>query len=190
ATVGAGSDPAGYLADNNPVQSEVIKVLEQYCETSITNVGVDGCSAPTPVLSLAAFACAFVKLGPAGSGRHADVPGDTFARALLEYPTAVQGNNRLDTVVLDLLGLVTKTGADGVLAMAAPDGTAVAVSMIDSTHRATHLIALVLLAQYAPDALSLQDMSEVIERFVPPIYGGNQAVGSIKLAPAILRLLQ
>src|SRR5690625_278413 len=190
ATVGAGADTEDYLADNNPVQTEVIKVLEQYCETSITHVGVDGCGAPTPVLSLAALARGFGKLGRAGHDRHAELPAAMVTRAMLEYPTAVQGNNRPDTVVLDLLGLVTKTGADGVLAMAAPDGTAVAVSMIDSTHRATHLIALVLLAQYAPDALSLQDMSEVIERFVPPIYGGNQAVGSIKLAPAILRLLQ
>jgi L-asparaginase II len=90
---------------------------------------------------------------------------------------------------LESLGLLIKTGADGIVGLAAPDGTAVAVSMIDSTHRATHLVALVLLANFAPDALPVEAMSEVIDRIVPPLYGGNQPVGGIKVAPDVLRLL-
>ena len=111
------------------------------------------------------------------------------ARAMLDHPEAVQGRNRPDTVVLESLQLIVKLGADGIVAMAAPDGTAVAVSMIDSTHRATHLIALVLMANFAPHALSLEAMSDVVERIVTPVYGGNQMVGAIKVAPAVLRLL-
>src|SRR5699024_12326678 len=105
-------------------------------------------------------------------------------------PTAGQVVLSTEIAVCVCLGLVTITGYDWVLTMASPDGNAVAVSMNVSPHRASHLIALVLLAQYAPDALRLQDMSEVIELFVPPIYGGYQAGRSIKFAPAILRLLQ
>lgn len=189
ATVAAETDPAQYLSPDSPVQTEVLKVLEQYCETTITHSGVDGCGAPTPVLSLAALARGFGKLGRSVHERSAELPAAMVTRAMLDYPEAVHGRHRSDTVVLETLELITKTGADGVLAMAAPDGTAVAVSMIDSTHRATHLVALVLLAQFAPDAIDVQSMSNVIERIVPPVYGGNEAVGGIKLGPAILRLL-
>ena len=189
ATVAAGADPVTYLSPDAPVQTEVLDVLEQYCETSITHWGIDGCGAPTPVMSLAALARGFSKLGLAVHDRNAELPAAMVARAMLDYPEAVQGKNRSDTVVLESLELISKTGADGILALAAPDGTSVAVSMIDSTHRAAHLVALVLLAQYAPEALELDAMSDVIERTVPPLYGGNQRVGGIKLAPAVLRLL-
>lgn len=189
ATVAAGTDPARYLDADTPVQSETIRVLEQYCATSIHHIGVDGCGAPTPVMSLAALARGFSALGLALEDRNAELPAATVARAMLDYPEAVQGQHRPDTVVLESLGLLIKTGADGIVGLAAPDGTAVAVSMIDSTHRATHLVALVLLANFAPDALPVEAMSEVIDRIVPPLYGGNQPVGGIKVAPDVLRLL-
>lgn len=189
AMVAVGADPATYLHNEAPVQTEVIRVLEQYCQTSITHTGIDGCGAPTPVTSLAALARGFGKLGRAVHDRSAELPAAMVTQAMLDYPQAVQGRHRGDTVVLESLGLITKTGADGIVAMAAPDGTAVAVSMIDSTHRANHLVALVLLAQYASDAVALETMSDVIEKIAPPIYGGNQPVGGIKLSPAVLKLL-
>ncbi|MGO1535625.1 MAG: asparaginase [Yaniella sp.] len=190
AMVAAGADPATYLDDDAPIQTEVVRVLEQYCETSITHTGIDGCGAPTPVTTLAALARGFGRLGRAVHDRNAELPAAMVARAMLDYPEAVQGQHRSDTVILESLELITKTGADGIVAMAAPDGTAVAVSMIDSTHRATHLVALVLLAQYAPDAVALDAMSDVVEHIAPPIYGGNQRVGGIKLSPAVLKLLK
>lgn len=190
ATMAAGEDPTDYLANTSRIQTEVINVLEQYCETSITHTGIDGCGAPTPVMSLAAVARGFGKLGRSVHDRNAEWPAAMVTQAMLDYPQAVQGQHRSDTVVLQRLELVAKTGADGILAMAGPDGTAVAVSMIDSTHRATHLVALVLLAQFTADAIELDAMREVVERIVPPIYGGNQQVGGIKLAPAVLRLLK
>ena len=49
------------------------------------------------------------------------------------------------------LGLLAKVGADGVLVMAAPDGTAVAVKALDGGTRAGDLVALALLARFAPD---------------------------------------
>ncbi len=189
ATVAAGVDPTSYLHPDSPIQTEVITVLEQYCQTSITHVGVDGCGAPTPVMALSSLARGFSELGRALTDRSAELPAAMVARAMLDYPHVVQGNNRPDTVILDSLELLVKTGADGIVALAAPDGTAVAVSMIDSTDRAMHLVALVLLANFAPHMLSLQAMSDVVERIVPPVYGGGQVVGGIKVAPAVLRLL-
>lgn len=189
ATVASGAASADYLTADSPVQTEALDVLEQYCATSIHHVGVDGCGAPTPVMSLTSLARGFGSLGRALEDRTAELPAATVARAMLDYPEAVHGRHRADTVVLESLGLVVKTGADGIVALAAPDGTAVAVSMIDSTHRATHLVALVLLANFAPEALAVEAMSDVVERIVPPISGGRQAVGGIKLSPELLQLL-
>lgn len=189
ATVAAGADPKTYLHPDSPVQTEVINVLEQYCQTSITHVGVDGCGAPTPVMPLTSLARGFSAMGQALTNRSAELPAAMAARAMLDYPYAVQGNKRPDTVVLESLELLVKTGADGIVGLAAPDGTAVAVSMIDSTDRAMHLVALVLMANFAPHVLSLEAMSDVVERIVPPVYGGGQAVGGLKVAPAVLRLL-
>lgn len=189
ATVAMHEDPKQYLRSDTTVQQQVLNVLEQYCQTTIEHVGVDGCGAPTPVMSLSSLARGFSALGRAVTDRHAELPAATVVRAMLDYPQAVQGPNRSDTVILESLELISKVGADGILALAAPDGTAVAVSMIDSTHRATYLVALVLLANFAPEALSLDAMSDVVERIIPPVYGGHQPVGGIKVAPAVLRLL-
>ena len=189
AMVAVGEDPRNYLRADSTVQTEVLNVLEHYCQTSITHVGVDGCGAPTPVMSLTALARGFSALGRAVTDREAELPAAMVARAMLDYPHVVQGAKRPDTVVLESLELIVKTGADGVVALAAPDGTAVAVSMIDSTHRATHLVALVLLANFAPEALSLEAMSDVVEYIVRPVYGGGDVVGGVKVAPAVLRLL-
>lgn len=190
ATVAAGADPQHYLALASPVQVEVLRVLEEYCGTVIDHTGVDGCGAPTPVMSLTALARGFSALGRAVSDRAAQWPAAMVTRAMLDYPAAVQGRNRSDTVVLEELGLITKTGADGIVAIGAPDGTAVAVSMIDSTHRANHLVALVLLARFAPEALPLQAMRDVVNKIIRPVTGGGAVVGGIKVSPAVLDLLQ
>jgi len=189
ATVAAGAPPETYLAPESVVQQHVVEVLEQYCQTKLSHVGVDGCGAPTPMMSLTALARGFSALGLAGTDRSAQLHTAMVAQAMLDYPEAVQGRRRADSVVLEHLGLITKTGADGILAMAAPDGTAVAVSMIDSTHRATHLVALVLLANAAPEVLPVTALTDVIDMIVQPVYGGNQPVGSLKVSAEVLALL-
>ena len=70
---------------------------------------------------------------------------------MLEHPWAVHGETSSNTVVMRELGLLAKVGADGVLVMAAPDGTAVAVKALDGGTRAGDLVALALLARFAPD---------------------------------------
>lgn len=189
ATVAAGESVADYLEPQSPIQREVIEVIEQYCQTTVHHIGVDGCGAPTPVMSLSSLARGFGALGRAVTDRGAELHATMVAQAMLDYPSAVQGRRRPDTVVLEELGLIAKTGADGILAIGAPDGTAVAVSMIDSTHRANHLIALALLANFAPEAVSLHALTDVMDRLVPALYGGYHQVGRVKLAPAVLRLL-
>ncbi|TFI15731.1 asparaginase, partial [Micrococcus endophyticus] len=76
------------------------------------------------------------KVASAPCRRDAEIHAATVANAMLEHPWAVHGQSSSNTVVMRELGLLAKLGADGVMVMAAPDGTAVAVKALDGGTRA------------------------------------------------------
>ena len=78
-----------------------------------------------PALSLTGLARGFSRLAAATSRRDAEVHAFTVNQAMLDYPWAVHGRGEANTVVLEDLGLTAKLGAEGVLVVGAPDGTAV-----------------------------------------------------------------
>lgn len=184
-----GHDPATYLDLDHPVQGEVAAVLEQYCGEPVTRWGVDGCGAPAPVLSLTGLARGFGAVAAAPHRRDAEVHAAAVATAMLEYPWAVHGETNTNTVVIRELGLLAKLGADGVMAMAAPDGTSVAVKALDGGTRAGNIVALVLLAQFAPGQVDLEVLPGVLETVAPKILGRGEPVGRVQLARTVLDLL-
>jgi L-asparaginase II len=58
---------------------------------------------------------------------------------------AVAGPGRPDTVAIERLGVFSKFGAEGVQVMTAPDGTTVAIKMLDGSPRALAIVAARLL---------------------------------------------
>jgi L-asparaginase II len=82
--------------------------------------------------------------------------------------------------VIAELGLVAKLGAEGVLAIGAPSGTAVAVKVLDGGSRARTLVALELLADLGEVARS--DVDRVLDKLRQPVLGGHQVVGSMMRA--------
>lgn len=175
-----------YLEHSHPLQKVIMDVITEYCGEEPTVVGVDGCGAPAPALSLTGLARGFSKLAAATSRRDAEVHAFTVNQAMLDYPWAVHGRGEANTVVLEDLGLTAKLGAEGVLVVGAPDGTAVAVKVLDGSSRATNLVALSLLA--ARGVIDVEALGPVLRKIVKPITGGLGAeqVGSIRLAPALL----
>ena len=141
-----GWDTSTYLSPDHPLQQRVIEVIEEYAGETIAHLGVDGCGAPVPVISLAGLARAASKLAQAPGNKHADARAATIATAMLDYPWAVQGHGRPNTVVMEDLGVIAKLGAEGVLVLAAPNGTSVAVKMADGSGRGSDLLGLTLLA--------------------------------------------
>ncbi|QCU77327.1 asparaginase [Citricoccus sp. SGAir0253] len=184
-----GHDVHAYLDPDHPVQREVAAVLEQYCGEPVAHWGVDGCGAPAPVLSLAGLARGIGRVAAAPQRRDAEVHAATVATAMLEHPWAVHGETNSNTVVIRELGVLAKLGADGVMAMAAPDGTAVAVKALDGGTRAGNLVALALLAQFAPGQVDLEALPGVLETVVPRILGRGEPVGRVHLARPVLDLL-
>lgn len=125
------ADPRTYLHARHPVQLLIRDFLHQQLPSlAPLNWGVDGCSAPTPVLPLSALATLYARLMAAAIGGHGveDKNLATTAQAMLEYPELIGGRGVIDTRIMRSIGarvsaagphaLIAKRGADGVYAMA------------------------------------------------------------------------
>ena len=172
ATVAGGHDPVGYLDANSPVQRTITAEIERLTGAATGVVTVDGCGAPLLGMPLDGLARAFGRLATAPTG----TPDSRVAGAMRSYPELVGGHGHLNTEVMRLLpGVIAKGGAEGVIAMAAPDGHAVAVKVIDGNPRATTALALALLEKCGTDVSAAADLRKV------PVLGGGQPVGQIVL---------
>ncbi|MGB9033057.1 asparaginase [Arthrobacter sp. UCD-GKA] len=182
-----GWDTKTYLSPGHPVQQRVIGVIEEYAGETISHLGVDGCGAPVPVISLAGLARAASKLAQAPGNKHADARAATIATAMLDYPWAVQGHGKPNSVVMEDLGVIAKLGAEGVLLLAAPCGIAVAVKMSDGSGRGSDLLGLTLLANAG--AISTDQLTDILAKLTSPVLGGGVPVGALRLASPVMDLL-
>ncbi len=182
-----GWDTAGYLEPNHPMQRAVRTVLEEYTGQPVRHTGVDGCGAPVMSTTLKGLALAFTTLAKAPSDKFANARAATVATSMLDYPWAVEGHGRPNTVVMEEMGVLAKMGAEGVLAMATPAGAGVAVKMLDGNGRAATLVALTLLA--ACGALDVPEVADLLGKVVPPVMGGARPAGSLRLGQAVSALL-
>ena len=109
---------------------------------------VDGCGVPTFALSLEAMAHAFARLV------RRELPGsEPVVAAMLAHPDLVGGPQAADTAIMRARpGAVAQRGAEGVLCAALPDGTAVAVKVVDGANRAAGPALAAL--------LGIQDLAE------------------------------
>lgn len=193
ACVASGLDTDTYLQPDHPLQREVLAVIEQYCGTPITHVGVDGCGGPAPRLALAGLARGFGRVASApeqaARGLGIDDHAIQVATSMLRHPWAVQGRNSSNTRIMRELGLLAKSGADGVLVVAAPDGTAVAVKTLDGASRANNLVALTLIGHFAPEHVDLRALNGVLDVLAPTVLGGGRPVGRAELAEPVLAVL-
>ncbi|MGO4385624.1 asparaginase [Specibacter sp. RAF43] len=182
-----GWDPAGYLEPNHPMQRAVRTVIEEYTHQAVQHTGVDGCGAPVMAVTLRGLARAFTTLAKAPSDKDANARAATIATSMLDYPWAVEGHGKPNTVVMEELGVLAKLGAEGVIAMATPTGASVAVKMLDGNGRAATLVGLTLLA--AAGALDVPAVAGVLGKVVPPVMGGGHRAGSLRLGSAVSALL-
>ncbi|GAB2892042.1 asparaginase [Neomicrococcus lactis] len=177
-----------YLDPKHPLQQAVLETVEEFTESPLANIAVDGCGAPVPAIELVGLARATSKLAAAPGDKSSDARAATIATAMLDYPWAVQGHGEENTVVMEELEVISKLGAEGVLILGAPDGTACAIKMLDGNGRAATLVGLTLLANAG--AISVEKVQEVLPKVVPPVLGGGQPHGKIRLARPVMDLLE
>ena len=118
------------------MQAEVARVLEGFADEPVAQWGVDGCLAPTPVLSIAGFARAV--------GRAVRTEPRLLAAARTA-PWAIDEPDGENAVVIDETGALAKTGAGGVVVVALETGDSVAVKVLDGDARPAPPVALAVL---------------------------------------------
>ncbi|HUY54256.1 MAG TPA: asparaginase [Candidatus Nanopelagicaceae bacterium] len=119
-----------YLDRHHPLQEEIAARLGRNAglDPAAIPYGIDGCGLPTFGLPIEDFARAL---------SHAAATDPAFRRcldAMAAHPFLVAGTNAFDTVVMEAEGarLVVKSGAAGILAALAPDGSRAVVVKLES----------------------------------------------------------
>ncbi len=169
-SVAAGWPTDGYLDPAHPIHALAATVLAEYGGATPTHQGVDGCGGPVWAVPLIALAEGYRCLV-------ADQP--RLAAAIRAHPDLIEGPGTPTSRAIAALGVVAKSGAEGVFAAVAPDGTTAAVKVLDGAGRAPAAVAVALLAEAgavdpaAADAY-LDDRSSAV-------LGGGEPVGRIRV---------
>src|SRR5690606_33435824 len=102
----------------------------------------------------------------------------TLVRAVKENPWTIEGPGKPDTIAIETLGVFAKGGAEGVMVMVAPDGSTVALKMLDGAGRAATIVAATLLARAG--ALAEADVASLAAALPLAVLGGGNDVGMIR----------
>ncbi len=165
--VRAGWPTAGYESPNHPLQQVLAKTITELTGEPIAHTGVDGCGAPLFAFSLTGLARAF--------GRVA-VSEAPVADAMRAHPWLVAGTGREDTVLMKAVdGLIAKGGAEGVQALALPDGFAIALKIDDGNKRACGPLAVEALRYLGVDVPGLDGLAR------GEVLGGGKPVGFVRV---------
>ncbi|MDT0343371.1 asparaginase [Streptomyces litchfieldiae] len=157
-----------YTSPSHPLQTLIRDTVEASTGEPVAHVGVDGCGAPLFAFSLTGLARAFrayVLAEPDSAARR-------VADAMRAHPEYVAGTGRADTLLMRAVpGLLAKAGAEGVQAVALPDGRALALKIEDGNGRARVPVLAAALTALGVDASALPD---------EPVRGGGEPVGEIR----------
>jgi L-asparaginase II len=178
---------AGYERHDHPVQRAVAKALGEL--SGIADAlpwGIDGCTAPSFALPLAAFARTLAKfasprdLAPERARAMARIVG-----AMIAHPELVAGTGRVCTLLMRAGPgrVAVKTGAEGVYAGIAPGhGLGIALKIDDGASRAAETAIAFLL-----DRLGLVDRDAVREIVTAPVRDTrDRIVGERRPAPSLV----
>lgn len=192
ATVASGADTGSYLDPEHPVQQDALRLLEVLGGAPLGVVGVDGCGAPAPQLTVTALARAVSRLSsgtlPSDEG-FTDEDAALWSRiapAMLAHPWAVHGEGEENTVTMQRTGVVAKLGAEAVLVLGTKDGYGLALKMLDGSDRANTRVgldALVALGLADPDAVAA-----ALAELDRPVLGGGAPVGEVRSSAAVAQL--
>ncbi|MBM7504319.1 asparaginase [Agromyces aurantiacus] len=169
-----------YLDPEHPLQKRVLDVLERLTgERPVASV-IDGCGAPVHAVSLTGLARGIQKIASSSTSSPFALfrEAAALAEGVRSNGWAVAGPGRPDSVAIDRLGVFSKFGAEGVQVMATPDGTTVALKMLDGSPRASAIVAARLLA--GAGALETAAVDGVEPDLGLDVLGGGAVVGRIR----------
>jgi L-asparaginase II len=169
-SVAAGWPVDDYLDPGHPIHALAATVLAEYGRARPTHQGLDGCGGPVWAVPLTALADGYRRL----FADHADL-----AAAVRAAPDLIEGPGTPTSRAIATLGVVAKSGAEGVFAAVAPNGTAVAVKVLDGSARAAAPVAVALLA--AADAVDDRVAAAYLDDPGLAVHGGGAPVGRLRV---------
>lgn len=177
----SGWDLATYAHEDHPLQQAIKETVQRFTG-EVPHVSVDGCGVPTHAVTLTGFARAIRRMATSEPSSPFPVHRNAYElfRATRENGWIIAGHGSGDTTLIDGLGVFSKFGAEGSVVVAAPDGTTVAVKMLDGSGRGVHLVAAELLKRVG--AISEDRVEAVKEHLNLRISGGGAPVGMIEVA--------
>jgi len=167
----AGWPVAGYCQPEHPLQQALRAAVAGATAEPVAAVGVDGCGAPLFSASLTGLARAFQALvaAPPGTVERA------VADAMRAHPELVAGTGAGDTELMaGIPGLLAKSGAEGVAAVAVPGTGAVALKIDDGAARARLPVLVAALRRLGLAGPVLDRLAET------PVLGGGAPVGAVR----------
>jgi L-asparaginase II len=169
-----------YLSPEHPLQKKILDVLERLTGERPAASAVDGCGAPVHAISLTGLARGVQKITTSQTGSPFALYREAaeLTEAARAHPWAVAGPGQPDTVAIERLGVFAKFGAEGVMVMTAPNGTSVALKVLDGSSRASTIVALRLLAD--AKALDHDDVDLARAELDLWVMGGDRPVGEIR----------
>ena len=174
ACVIAGWPIESYLDSGHPLQRLTVEEIEEASGEPITHTGVDGCGAPAAMISLTGLATALRRFALADPGSERG----RVATAMREHPEYVSGSRQSDTALMrHLPGALAKGGAEGVQAVALPDGRALALKISDGAKRAVGPVTAAALRRLGVEAPVLDRLADA------PMLGGGEPVGAVEALP-------
>jgi L-asparaginase II len=169
--VAAGWPLDDYRVVDHPLQVRLRDTVEEIAGQPSAAVGVDGCGAPVLALSLHALAGAFLRMAVAEPGTEERRVAD----AMRAHPELVSGSGAEDARLMrGVPGLLSKGGAEGVVAVAVPGIGAVALKIDDGAMRARMPVLVAALRFLGLDAPVLDQLAE------PALLGGGRPVGAVR----------
>ena len=165
--------PTGnYLFPAHPLQRLIHDTVAELAHEPVQVTTVDGCGAPLFAITLTGLARAFRTIATSD-----DPFMQRVAAAMNTYPEWVGGTGRDVTTLMRVLpGAVAKDGAEGVYALALPDGRAVALKIADGSSRARAVVMVAALDRLGVSVAGLSDLASV------PVLGHGKPVGAIRAA--------
>jgi L-asparaginase II len=166
-----------YRHPAHPLQTAIAETVERVSGERIAATGIDGCGAPVAAISLTALARAYSRSVQADPAE----PERVVADAMRAHPDHVAGTGRDVTLLMaGIPGLLAKDGAEGVFAVALPDGRAIALKIDDGAERPRALVVTAVLRHLGVDAAVL-DRFETLD-----LLGGGVPVGSVRVPASLL----
>ena len=180
ACTSTGWDTDGYLDPAHPLQVHIREVVERLTGERVAATAIDGCGAPVHAMTLTGLARGIHRIGTASERSPFALHrvAGTLVRAVRENPWTIDGPGRPDSIVIERLGVFAKGGAESIMVMAAPDGTTVALKVLDGGSRAASIVAVHLLGRAG--ALTPAQVADAATHLPLAVHGGGHDVGVIR----------